>query len=106
MFESKGKRKTKELLKHIEILGHDSSDRIVYGFRGHETEMTFINEVIRDAWDLIEHNEWGVALDMVLNNLYEIHFRLDDKAVVLAKDAITACEMNYEEWKWIEELRN
>ena len=36
--------------------------------------------------------------------MYEIKFTLDKKAVDLAKDAIKACEMKYDDWAFIEEL--
>lgn len=38
-----------------------------------------------DTEDLIDHNEWGVGLENLLNDLYEIEFPLDRKAVDLAR---------------------
>ncbi len=102
MFDSKAKIKTRDFLRHIEVLGQNSSDRIVEGFQ--ETEKELINKFTADTDDLIDHNEWGVGLENLLSNLYEIKFPLDRKAVDLAKDAINECEMDYDEWTFIEEL--
>jgi hypothetical protein len=102
MFESKAKIKTKEFLNHIQVLAQHSSDRIVDGF--HETEKELIKRFIADTEELIDHNEWGIGLENLLTNLYEMEFQLDRKAVDLAKIAIEECKMNYDEWAVIEEL--
>jgi len=94
-----------EFLRHIEALGQQSPDRSVKGFRGEETEKEFIRKIISDTWELIEHNEWGVGLENLLSNLYDINFKVDGKAIELAKTAIEICKMNYEDWKFIEELK-
>lgn len=101
----KEKIKTIEFLRHIETLGQQSSDRSVNGFRGEEAEKEVIRKIISDTWDLIEHNEWGVGLENLLSNLHEIDFKAIEKAIELAKTAIEACKMNYEDWKFIEELK-
>ena len=102
MFDSKAKIKTRDLLRHIQTLGQNSSDRIVFGFQ--ETEKELITKFTVDTEDLINHDEWGVGLENLLNNLYEIEFSLDRKAVDLAKDTIKECEMDFEQWTFIEEL--
>jgi hypothetical protein len=56
------------------------------------------------TWDLIKKNEWGIGLENLLSNIYEIDFTIDRKAVDLAKDAIAECDMNYSDWIFIEEL--
>jgi hypothetical protein len=83
MFESKAKIKTKTFLRHIELQGQNSSDRIVEGFQ--QTEKELMKTFIADTWDLIEHNECGVGLEHLLDNLYEIHFRVDEMSIELAK---------------------
>ena len=100
----KGKIKTIEFLKYIEILGQRSSDRLVNGFRGNETEMEFIKKIVSNAWDLVEHNEWGVALENLISSLHEIDFKIDEKAIELAKSALEECGMKYKDWKFIEDL--
>jgi hypothetical protein len=105
MVQSKEKIKAIEFLRHIEALGQQSSDRSVNGFRGEETEKEFIRKIISETWELIEHNEWGIGLENLLSNLHEIDFKVDGKAIELAKTAIETCKMNYEDWKFIEELK-
>jgi hypothetical protein len=103
MFESKGETKTRDFLKHIELLGQNASDRLVIGFQ--KTERELLHEFIADTKELIEHNEWGVGLENLMNNLYEIDFKVDSRAIDLARAAIQACEMNYDKWKFIDELQ-
>ena len=57
---------------------------------------------ISDAFELIHYNEWGVALEHLLENSYEIDFKLDKKTLQSAKKAILACGMDYNKWKCIE----
>jgi len=102
MFEPKAKLKTKEFLRHIKVLGQDSSDKVIDGFQ--ETEKELMQKFIADTQDLIDHNEWGVGLENLLSNLYEIEFPLDRKAVDLAKDVIKECKMDFGQWTFIEEL--
>jgi len=63
-----------------------------------------IKQFISDTSDFIEHNEWGVGLENLLTNIYEIEFPVDKKAIDLAKDAIKECKMDYNDWTFIEEL--
>jgi hypothetical protein len=104
MFEEKGKAKTREFVKHVEFLSQRATDRIVMGFRGEETEKVFLKEIIADALELIENNEWGVALENLITNLNEVNFKIDNRAVQLAKRSIEACGLNYDEWNFIEEM--
>ena len=100
--ESQAKIKTKDFLRHIKLLAQNSSDRIVDGFHG--TEKDLIKRFTADASDLIEHGAWGIGLEYLLNNIYEIEFRVDKRAIELAKDAIDECGMEYKDWIFIEEL--
>ncbi len=102
MLDLKAKIKTREFLRHIQVLGQNSSDRIVDGFE--KTEKELINKFTADTEELMNHNEWGVGLENLLNSLYEIEFRLDMKAVDLAIGAIAECKLDYKKWKFIEEL--
>lgn len=79
MLDSKGKIKTRDFLRHIQVLGQDSTDRIVHGFQ--ETEKVLIDKFITNTDDLINHDEWRVGLEDLLNNIYEIQFALDNKAI-------------------------
>jgi hypothetical protein len=105
MLESKVKEKTKEFVMHIEFLAHRASDRLVHGFRGEETEKQFLQQIIADTWHLFKHNEWVIGLENLISNLHEVDFKIDDKAIRLAKESIEACGLNYNDWRFIEGLR-
>jgi len=64
-----------------------------------------VNQFISEATELIHHNEWGVALENILENLYELNYPLNEQIIKLAKEAFSACKMDYSEWQFIEELR-
>jgi hypothetical protein len=102
MLEPITKTKTKNFLRHIELLGQNSTDRIVEGFE--TTEKELIEKFISNTSDFIEQNEWGIGLENLLTNIYEIKFSVDKKAIDLAKDAIKECKMDYNDWTFIEEL--
>lgn len=102
MFDSKAKIRTLDFLRYVQTLAQKPSDRIVPGFHGTEKEL--IKKFTADIEDLINHDEWRVGLENLLSNLYEIEFALDRKAVDLAKDAIKECKMDFEQWRFIEEL--
>jgi hypothetical protein len=102
MLDSKAKIKTKNFLRYIELLGQNASDKAVHGFE--KTEKELLKQFTTDTSDLIEHNECGVGLENLLTNIYEIELTLDKKAVQLAKDAIEECQMDYNDWTFIEEL--
>lgn len=97
-----GKTKATAFLNHIEELARDSSNRIVEGFD--ETEKELMTKFIANAKELIDHDEWGVGLENLITNLYEIDFKIDDKAVKLAKQAMAACNLNFDHYSFIEEL--
>lgn len=46
----------------------------------------------------------GIVIENLLDNIYEINFKIDRMAVNLAKAAIEECKMDYKEWKFIEDL--
>ena len=101
---STGKTKTIAFVNHIEELAKDSSNRIIDGFD--ETENELMKKFIADTKELIDYNEWGVGLENLITNLYEIDYKIDNKAVELAKQALDACNMDFDQYSFIEELKN
>lgn len=59
---------------------------------------------VEDSRDLVAHGEAGVALENILNNLYEVDFRITGDMLRLSRDAVNACGLDWSEWKFIEEL--
>jgi hypothetical protein len=104
MFEAKARVKTLNFLQHIEHLQQKSCDRIIDGFQ--ETEKELIHKFTKEARDLINHNEWALALENLLVNMNEIDFSIDNAAIDLAKEALEACGMDYREWTFVENLVN
>jgi len=102
MLDTKAKLKTENFVRYIETLGQNASDKLIEGFQ--RTERELINQFTTDTWDLIKNNEWGVGLENLLTNIYEIDFTLDKRAIDLAKEAIDECGMKYNDWTFIEEL--
>ncbi len=103
IFEPKAKKKTIELVKHVGYLSEGATDRVIEAFG--LTEKQLVHKFIADTKEYIEYNEWGVGLENLLENLYEISFPLDEKTLLLAKEALRECGMNLERWKFIEELK-
>ncbi|SDL63775.1 hypothetical protein SAMN05421823_107121 [Catalinimonas alkaloidigena] len=63
-----------------------------------------VAEWIADAEELVEYNEWGVALENLLVNLYEISFPFDEEACQSAKIALCKIGVDYSSWRFIEEM--
>lgn len=103
IFEPKAKRKTQELVKYIDSLSQKASDRFVEDFG--LTEKQLVQKFIADTEEYLVYDEWGVGLENLLENLYEISFPLDEKALLLAKEALTECGMNLEQWRFIGKLK-
>lgn len=65
MIQTDAKTKTKDFVKHIELLSQSASDQFVVGFRGKEPERDFLRRIIADTCDLIERlNATNVASDL------------------------------------------
>ena len=96
-----GKSATKDFVNHLKLgLQLSENDGL------HANHLVKVQEFIADSEELSDYNEWGVALENLLNSLYEIEFPLDDEGIALAQAAILANELNYEDWKFIKELRS
>jgi len=64
------------------------------GLQGECTENESYNKILQDTQDLIEHDEWGIALENLIDNLYQIGFRVDKTSIDLAKQAIEVCRLD------------
>lgn len=102
MFKSRSKKKTQIFTYYLQSLGENASDKIVEGFQ--KSEKDLVKRFVVEAQDLIDHNEWERGLENLLDNIYEIDFPVDEKAIVLAKEAIRECGLEYKKWVFIEEL--
>lgn len=60
---------------------------------------------INEVTHLLNYNEWRIALENLLDNLYEIDFKVDGITFELMKMAIIHCGLDYKKWNFIEKLR-
>lgn len=104
MLKSKAEIKIIEFTNHINSLIPFSHTKIVDGFDKNQKEL--LKRYIKDTKDLIEYNECVIGLENLLQNIHEIDFKIDEKAIELAKEAIELCSFEYEKWKFIEEVKN
>ncbi|WP_289055984.1 hypothetical protein [Carboxylicivirga marina] len=104
MIKAKGKIKTQEFVDHLGSLLPLAHTNLIDGFKENQREL--LKKSLDDANSLIENNEWGIGLENLLTNLYEIEFNIDNKTVKLAFDALKSCGFKLEEWKFIEELKS
>ena len=93
-FKSKAQKKVEELVDHLELLAQSSSEDI------RPVLLNYIAEARSD----IDYLEWGMAMETLLERIYEINFRLDSKAIELTKAAVAECHMDYSRLSFIEEL--
>jgi len=77
----------------------------VMRFRGDETEKAFLNRIIADTRLLMENNEYVVGLENLISNLYEVEFKIDEKGIQLVKESIKSCGLDYNDWRFVEELK-
>ena len=56
-------------------------------------------EMLADAYELIFHHEWGIALEIVMEILYEGDFSWDEKGLRIAQDAWQAAGLDWSIWK-------
>jgi hypothetical protein len=91
LLENKVMKKVKEFINEIKIIQQ-------------QLKVENLEKFIKDSEDLIENNEFGIALENLLTNLYEFEFRLNQKQINIAKEAIKKMNWKWEDWKFIQEL--
>ena len=86
---SVGSEKTREFVKRIEILIASIEDsQTVKDSAGDElNEKEYLRYIINNASDLLNHGEWLIALEDLLDNLAEVNYKLDIDIWSLAKSA-------------------
>ena len=102
-FEPKAKKKTREFVKHINFLSQTCSDEYLDAFG--LTKRHLLQKFIAESEEYIKYNEWGVGLEHILVQFYEIRFTIDEKSVQLAKNALQECGYSLKDWSFIDELK-
>lgn len=86
MFTEKGfTKRLNALLQKLEL----------YGLR---------EEDIQNAKELIAHSEYGVALELVVDQLYEYNVEIDKTIIKEIFQLGNEMELNVASWKFLEEL--
>jgi len=65
---------------------------------------TIPEENIRDANDLLKHNEWGEALTLICTQLYEYDVPIKREVYNRIEATGHQMQMSPEEWKMLKEL--
>lgn len=87
-----GKIKTMEFIDHLELLSQNASeDTFHIDSRGEKcNEKQYLKHLVKKARELIDYNEWFVALENTIDNLSEINYKLESRVLNLASEALTA----------------
>ena len=94
MFKLSGQKAVERLVKHIDQLSQKSAS----------IQRDLVTKFLADAQENIDHNEWGLAMEMLLESIYEIDFKVDTTTIELTKTAFNECQMDYSKFIFIEKL--
>lgn len=94
MLKSRGQKAVEQLLNHIDLLSKRSPKR----------ENDLVTKFLAEAKEQNEFYEWGLAMENLLVNIYEIDFPIDTTTLELTKIAVKECQMDYSKFAFIEEL--
>ncbi|GEM_PF-1812432 len=103
-----GKLKTIEFINELELLSETiNSDSIVKDVFNSYNELKYIERLIKEARELIQYNEWIIALENTISNLFEIDYKLNINLINLAIDAFKSCKAVDESiLKCLREMKN
>lgn len=94
MFKSSGQKAVERLITHIDLISQKTVD----------SQKNAMAKFLEDAKIQNDYNEWGLAMENLLENMYEIDFEIDSTTVELAKTAFRECQMDYTKFIFIEKL--
>lgn len=84
-----GKSKTIEFIKKLEILAGSVDElRVVRDESGEYNEKNYLQNLVKEANELIAYHEWLIALENTLDNLHEVNYKLSDDILELAEAAL------------------
>ena len=55
-----------------------------------------MEKYIEDCKELIYYDEWGIGFEILVSNLGEIDFKIDNKTIELAEVVVKKCKMSYD----------
>lgn len=89
-----GKQKAIEFIDKLEsTLENVDTNNIVENAFNSYNEKEYLENLIKEARELIKYNEWGIALENTIDNLLEVNYKLDDDLITSAVDALKVSKM-------------
>jgi hypothetical protein len=82
------------LINHIALVSNKSD----------EAQKILMIGFLADAKELINHNEWGLAMENLLDSIDKVNFIVDKTTIELTKTAVKECQMDYSKFIYIEKL--
>ena len=84
-----GRDKTSEFVNRIEKLIDSISDSgtVTDSVGDEHNEKDYLKYLVKNANELIHYGEWLIALEILLDNLAEVNYKLDNDIWSLAKSA-------------------
>jgi hypothetical protein len=101
-----GIKNTIDFIDQLEILAKTVDENgLVSDSVGEYNAKEYLTSIVYEARDLLKYNEWIIALEISLDNLYEVNYQLDDESIDFAKNALISAS-KYNEWAIaLEEMR-
>ncbi|WP_343614528.1 hypothetical protein [Flavobacterium sp.] len=89
-----GKQRAIEFIDKLEsTLENVDTNNIVENAFNSYNEKEYLENLIKEARELIKYNEWGIALENTIDNLLEVNYKLDDDLITSAVDALKVSKM-------------
>lgn len=103
--ENNSEKYTIEFVNYIECLSTTASTNSI-AETGYN-EKAYLEKLVKDAREYIKYNEWIVGLEILLDNLYEVDYKIDKKYLEIAKNALKATNNKelIEKYNWVDELK-
>ncbi|MDI3320747.1 hypothetical protein [Pinibacter soli] len=100
-----GKQKTIEFIDQIEAVAKkENFDNCVKDGVSEYNEKMYLTRLVAIARELILYNEWFIALENTIDNLFEVDYKLDSDIVNLAIQAFNSVPSNNPRLKDLEQM--
>lgn len=81
-----GRIKTIDFFNELERLTHETDpESFVEDSAGRYNEKEYLTGIVNESRELINYGEWFVALEIAVDNLYEVDYKLSNQMIELAE---------------------